>query len=603
MALTSIKRHARRDRDEHPQGLHVVSRNPPIIVNHHDQHLSSPMEAKPDHTPAHFIRHLIDADMAAGKHGGRVATRFPPEPNGYLHIGHAKSICLNFGIAAEYSGSCNLRFDDTNPETEDEEYTAAIQADVRWLGFDSAERLFHASDYFAALYDYACQLICTGRAYVDSQSAEQIRLTRGSLTEAGQASPFRDRSVAENLDLFARMRNGEFAEGAHILRARIDMAAPNINLRDPALFRIRHARHHRTGEAWKIYPMYDYAHCLSDALEGITHSLCTLEFEDHRPLYDWILDQLDVPCHPQQIEFARLELNYTITSKRKLLTLVRDGHVSGWDDPRLPTLKGMRRRGYPPAAIRSFCERVGVTKKQTVIDMSVLENCVREELDRHAPRALVVLDPLKVVIENFAADQVEWLEVQNHPKDASFGTRRIPLTREIYIERDDFMEDAPKKYYRLAPGAEVRLRFSYVIRCREVIKDDTGKVIELRCQYDATTAAGQNPDGRKVKGIIHWVSVSHALPIEVRLVDRLFTIPDPAAQDDFLAHLNGHSLVISHAARAEPALATSGAEHFQFERVGYFCRDSVDSTATAPVFIRTVTLRDTWARINESDGA
>ena len=559
------------------------------------------MEAKPDHAPAHFIRHIIDADIAAGKHGGRVVTRFPPEPNGYLHIGHAKSICLNFGLAEEYSGSCNLRFDDTNPETEDEEYTAAIQADVRWLGFDWVTRLFHASDYFEALYDYACQLIRAGKAYVDSQSAEQIRVTRGSLTEAGQTSPFRDRSVTENLDLFGRMRAGEFAEGAHILRARIDMAAPNINMRDPALFRIRHAPHHRTGEAWKIYPMYDYAHCISDALEGITHSLCTLEFEDHRPLYDWILDQLDVPCHPQQIEFARLELNYTITSKRKLLTLVRDGHVHGWDDPRLPTLKGMRRRGYPPAAIRSFCERVGVTKKQTVIDMGVLENCVREELDRHAPRALVVLDPLKVVIENFAAEQVEWLEVSNHPKDPDFGTRRIPLTREIFIERDDFMEDPPKKYHRLAPGAEVRLRFSYVIRCREVIKDDSGKVIELRCQYDAATAGGQSPDGRKVKGIIHWVSANLGQPIEVRLIDRLFNIPDPAAQNDFLAHLNPHSLLVSHAARAEPALASSEATRFQFERVGYFCRDHISSTSSMPVFIRTVTLRDTWARINEAD--
>ena len=561
------------------------------------------MEAKPDHAPAHFIRHLIDADLAAGKQGGRVVTRFPPEPNGYLHIGHAKSICLNFGIAEEYSGSCNLRFDDTNPETEDEEYTTAIQADVRWLGFDWGTRVFHASDYFEALYDYACQLVRAGKAYVDSQSAEQIRITRGSLTEPGQASPFRDRSVAQNLDLFARMRAGEFAEGAHILRARIDMAAPNINLRDPALFRIRHACHHRTGEAWKIYPMYDYAHCVSDALEGITHSLCTLEFEDHRPLYDWVLDQLDVPCHPQQIEFARLELNYTITSKRKLLTLVRDGHVDGWDDPRLPTLKGLRRRGYPPAAIRSFCERVGVTKKQTVIDMAVLENCVREELDRHAPRALVVLDPLKVVIENFSEDHIEWLEVSNHPKDPAFGTRRIPLTREIFIEREDFMEEPPKKYHRLAPGAEVRLRFSYVIRCTEVIKDDTGKVVELRCQYDATTAGGQNPDGRKVKGIIHWVSAKLGVPIEVRLIDRLFNIPDPAAQEDFLAHLNPQSLVVSHAARAEPALASSAAASFQFERVGYFCRDNAGSTNTTPVFIRTVTLRDTWARINEGDGA
>lgn len=561
------------------------------------------MDSKPDLAPAHFIRHIIDADNASGKHGGRVATRFPPEPNGYLHIGHAKSICLNFGIAEEYSGTCNLRFDDTNPDTEDEEYTAAIAADVRWLGFDWGERLFHASDYFEALYGYACDLIRQGRAYVDSQSAEQIRATRGNLTEAGQASPYRERSVDENLDLFARMRAGEFPEGAHILRARIDMAAPNINMRDPALFRIRHAPHHRTGDAWKIYPMYDYAHCISDALEGITHSLCTLEFEDHRPLYDWVLDQLDVPAHPQQIEFARLELNYTITSKRKLLTLVRDGHVSGWDDPRLPTLKGMRRRGYPPAAIRSFCDRVGVTKKQTVIDMGVLENCVREELDRSAPRALVVLDPVKVVIENFDANQVEWLEVQNHPKDPSFGTRRMPLTREIYIDRDDFMEQPPKKYHRLAPGAEVRLRFSYVIRCTDVVKDADGRVTELRCQYDPTTAGGQNPDGRKVKGIIHWVSASHGVPLEVRLIDRLFNVPDPAAQDDFLAHLNPESLLVNTVAQAEPALLTSTASNFQFERVGYFCRDAVDAGANAPVFIRTVTLRDTWARISEGDSA
>ena len=559
------------------------------------------MDSKPDHAPAHFIRHIIDADQVSGKHGGRVATRFPPEPNGYLHIGHAKSICLNFGIAEEYYGTCNLRFDDTNPETEDQEYTAAIQADVRWLGFDWAGRLCHASDYFEALYGYACDLISKGLAYVDSQSAEQIRSTRGSLIEPGQPSPYRDRKAADNLDLFARMRSGEFAEGAHILRARIDMASPNINLRDPALFRIRHAPHHRTGEAWKIYPMYDYAHCICDALEGITHSLCTLEFEDHRPLYDWILDQLDVPSHPQQIEFARLELNYTITSKRKLLRLVRDGHVSGWDDPRLPTLQGMRRRGYPPAAIRNFCERVGVTKKQTVIDMGVLENCIREELDRSAPRALVVLDPLKVVIENFDAGKVEWLEVQNHPKDASLGTRRMPLTREILIERDDFMEDPPKKYHRLAPGAEVRLRFSYVIRCTEVVKDADGRVTELRCQYDPTTAAGQNPDGRKVKGIIHWVSASLGLPLEVRLIDRLFDVPDPAAQDDFLAHLNPNSLTVTRAARAEPALADSAASSFQFERVGYFCRDALDSSAAAPVFIRTVTLRDTWARISEGE--
>ena len=559
------------------------------------------METRPDHAPAHFIRHLIEADRAADKHGGRVATRFPPEPNGYLHIGHAKSICLNFGMAIEYGGSCNLRFDDTNPETESEEYTAAIMADVRWLGFDCDSRLFHASDYFEQLYDYACDLIRAGKAYVDSQSAEDIRRTRGSLTEPGRASPCRDRSIDDNLALFARMRAGEFAEGEHVLRARIDMASPNINLRDPTLFRIRHLSHHRTGERWKIYPMYDYTHCISDALEGITHSLCTLEFEDHRPLYDWVLDQLDVPCHPQQIEFARLELNYTVTSKRKLLALVQEGLVSGWDDPRLPTLQGMRRRGYPPAAIRAFCERIGVTKKQTVIDLGVLENCVREELDASAPRALVVLMPLRVVLENFGVDQIEWLEVPNHPKNAGFGTRRMPLTREILIERDDFMEQPPKKFHRLAPGSEVRLRFGYVIRCTEVIKDASGQVVELRCQYDPATAAGQTGDGRKVKGIIHWVAASHALPVQVRLFDRLFKVADPAAQHDFRTHLNPHSLQVVHEARAEPALGANPATVFQFERLGYFCRDEHASSPQRMVFNRTVTLRDTWDRSHAND--
>lgn len=559
------------------------------------------METRPDHAPAHFIRHLIEADRAADKHAGRVATRFPPEPNGYLHIGHAKSICLNFGMAIEYGGSCNLRFDDTNPETESEEYTAAIMADVRWLGFDWDSRLFHASDYFEQLYDYACDLIRAGKAYVDSQSAEDIRRTRGSLTEPGRASPCRDRSIDDNLALFARMRAGEFAEGEHVLRARIDMASPNINLRDPTLFRIRHSSHHRTGERWKIYPMYDYTHCISDALEGITHSLCTLEFEDHRPLYDWVLDQLDVPCHPQQIEFARLELNYTLTSKRKLLTLVQEGLVSGWDDPRLPTLQGMRRRGYPPAAIRAFCERIGVTKKQTIIDLGVLENCVREELDASAPRALVVLMPLRVVLENFGVDQIEWLEVPNHPKDASFGTRRMPLTREILIERDDFMEQPPKKFHRLAPGSEVRLRFGYVIRCTEVIKDASGQVVELRCQYDPATAAGQTGDGRKVKGIIHWVAASHALPVQVRLFDRLFKVADPAAQDDFRTHLNPDSLQVVNEARAEPALGANPTAVFQFERLGYFCRDEHASSPQRLVFNRTVTLRDTWDRSHAND--
>ncbi|MCP5201231.1 MAG: glutamine--tRNA ligase/YqeY domain fusion protein [Gammaproteobacteria bacterium] len=555
------------------------------------------MEDRPVTAPANFIRHIVEGDLAAGKHDGRVATRFPPEPNGYLHIGHAKSICLNFGTALEYGGTCNLRFDDTNPATEDEEYARAIEDDVRWLGFDWADRLYHASDYFERLYDYACDLIRAGQAYVDSQSAEDIRATRGTLTEPGRASPWRDRDVATNLDLFARMRAGEFAEGAHVLRARIDMASPNINLRDPTLYRIRRAPHHRTGDRWHIYPMYDYTHCISDALEGITHSLCTLEFEDHRPLYDWVLDQLDVPCHPQQIEFARLELDYTLTSKRKLLALVREGHVSGWDDPRMPTLRGMRRRGYPPAAIREFCDRIGVTKKQTVIEFGVLENCVREELDRNAPRAMAVLDPIKVVITTLPADHLEWLEAPNHPKEPALGTRRVPLTREVWIERDDFMEDPPKKFHRLAPGREVRLRYGYVIRCEEVVRDADGNVVELRCIHDAASGGGQTSDGRKVKGIIHWVSVSAGVALEVRLFDRLFDVPDPAAAEDFRAHLNPESLRVVAAAWGEPALAEHAATTFQFERLGYFCRDAVDAAPARPVFNRTVTLRDTWARL------
>ncbi len=558
-----------------------------------------------DHTapPAvtHFIHHLIDADQASNKHGGSVITRFPPEPNGYLHIGHAKSICLNFGTALTYGGHCNLRFDDTNPETESVEYAESIQADVRWLGFDWGEHLSHASDYFEQLYAYACDLIQAGKAYVDSSSADEIRSMRGTLTESGQTSPYRDRTVAENLDLFARMRNGEFADGEHVLRARIDMASPNINLRDPTLFRIRSATHHRTGGQWKIYPMYDYTHCLSDALEGITHSLCTLEFEDHRPLYDWVLDQLDVPCHPQQIEFARLELNYTITSKRKLLALVQEGHVSGWDDPRLPTLKGMRRRGYPPAALRDFCARVGVTKKQTVIDMGVLENCVREALDSSAPRAMAVLRPLKIVIENFPAGETESLQAPNHPKDPRLGTRRVPLAREIYIEQDDFMEVPASKFYRLAPGQEVRLRYAYVIRCTEVVKAADGTVQELRCTYDPLSGGGKTADGRKIKGIIHWVACAHARPLEVRLFDRLFDMPNPAEAEDFRHHLNPNSLTVLTSAWGEPALAEATADLFQFERTGYFCRDSIDSTPDHLVFNRTVSLRDTWARIGGED--
>ena len=554
------------------------------------------MDSGSNPTTANFIRHIIEADRASNKHGGRVTTRFPPEPNGYLHIGHAKSICLNFGTALDYDGTCNLRFDDTNPDTESDEFTEAIKADVKWLGFDWGDRVLHASDYFDQLYRYACDLITAGKAYVDSLSADEIRSFRGTLTETGRESPYRNRSVEENLDLFERMKKGEFDEGTHVLRAKIDMASPNINMRDPTLFRIRKSSHHRTGDKWKIYPLYDYTHCLSDALEHITHSLCTLEFEDHRPLYDWVLDQLDVPCHPQQIEFARLELNYTITSKRKLLALVEEGLVSGWDDPRLPTLKGMRRRGYPPAAIRNFCERVGITKKQTIIDMGMLEKCVREELDRTAPRAMAVLDPVKVVIDNFPNGSTEWLDAPNHPKDESFGKRRVPLTREVYIERDDFMEEPPKKFRRLSPGKEVRLRYAYVIRCEEVIKDDNGVVSELRCSYDPDTAGGKTPDGRKIKGIIHWVSCDYARPVEVRLFDRLFNTPDPSAVEDFRTCLNPESLQCIERAYVEPSILEQDVKAFQFERLGYFRRDEVaDSKET--VFNRTVSLRDTWSKI------
>jgi len=551
-------------------------------------------------TPAprnNFIRDIIDADLADGRHD-RIATRFPPEPNGYLHIGHAKSICLNFGIARDYAGTCNLRFDDTNPEKESEEFEQAIADDVRWLGFSWDDRYYHASDYFEQLHDYAVHLIGAGKAYVDSLSAEEIRAFRGTLTEPGRDSPYRDRSVAENLDLFARMRAGEFPDGAHVLRARIDMGSPNINLRDPTLYRIRRTTHHRTGAQWYIYPMYDYTHCISDALEHITHSLCTLEFEDHRPLYDWVLDHLPVPCHPQQIEFARLEVNYTITSKRKLHALVHEGLVSGWDDPRLPTLKGLRRRGYPPEAIREFCERVGITKKQTTIDVGVLENCVREALDGSAPRAMAVLDPVKLVIENYPEDLVEDMPAQNHPKDPSFGERSVPFSRELFIEREDFMEDPPKKFFRLAPGREVRLRYGYLVTCTGVVKDANGRVIEIRASYDPATRGGNAPDGRQVKGTIHWVSAAHAVDAEVSLYDRLFDIPDPGGADDFRAHLNPESVVRVTDAKLEPALAHAAPEaRFQFERIGYFCADRHDHQPGRPVFNRTVTLKDTWAKV------
>ena len=557
-------------------------------------------DSEPDKA-SNFIRHQIDADLQRGKHAGKVHTRFPPEPNGYLHIGHAKSICLNFGIAEDYEGGlCNLRFDDTNPEKEEAEYTEAIKQDVRWLGFDWRERLFFASDHFARLYELAVRLIQDGKAYVDHLSAAEIRAYRGTLTEPGRPSPYRERGPEENLALFERMKKGEFAEGECLLRARIDMASPNINMRDPAIYRIKKRAHHRTGNDWCIYPLYDYTHCLSDALEGITHSLCTLEFEDHRPLYDWFLDQLPVPCHPQQIEFARLNLSYTVTSKRKLSQLVTEKQVSGWDDPRLPTLIGMRRRGYTPRAIRDFCERVGITKSDTLIDMGVLENCVREDLDRHTRRVLAVLNPLKVVIENYPATATEQLEAPYHPNRPEMGARTLPFSRVIYIERDDFMEAPPRRFFRLAPGREVRLRYAYFISCHAVIKDEAGQIVELRCRYDPATRGGNAPDGRKVKGTLHWVSAAHALRAEVRLYDRLFTDPRPDANQpgiDWRDCLNPNSMRVIKGACLEPSLCEARAEErFQFERIGYFCVDNKDSAPGKPVFNRTVGLRDSWAK-------
>jgi len=554
--------------------------------------------------PSNFIRNIIDADLAANKNQGRVATRFPPEPNGYLHIGHAKSICLNFGVAADYHGTCNLRFDDTNPHKENIEFVESIKRDVAWLGYDWGERLFYASDYFGQLYDYAVQLIKSGKAYVCDLSPEETREFRGTLTEAGKDSPYRTRSTEENLDLFERMRAGEFADGSRILRAKIDMASANMNMRDPAIYRIRHgAVHHQTGEAWSIYPMYDFTHCLSDSIECITHSLCTLEFEDHRPLYDWFLDELGVECHPQQIEFSRLELQYTVTSKRKLTQLVEEGHVEDWDDPRMPTIAGMRRRGYTPPAIRDFCERIGVTKSDNNVEMGLLENCVREDLNKHAPRRMAVLHPLKVVIENYPEDKVEELQAANHPQDESMGTRTLRFTRELYIDGEDFREQAPSKFKRLVTGGEVRLRNAYVIRCDEVIKDSHGDIIELRCSYDPETLA-KNPQGRKVKGVIHWVSARHGIEAEVRLYDRLFNHPSPdAARDgtDYREHLNPESLLTLAHCYLEPSL--SGAkpgERFQFEREGYFCVDS-EHSHDKPIFNRTVTLRDSWAKIEQKN--
>ena len=548
-----------------------------------------------------FIRDIVIADNASGKHAGRVATRFPPEPNGYLHIGHAKSICLNFGIANDFGGTCNLRFDDTNPVTEDTEYVDSIQEDVKWLGFTWDDRLFYASDYFEKLYACAVQLIEKGLAYVDSLTADEMREHRGTFAVPGTNSPYRERTVAENLDLFARMRAGEFPDGAHTLRAKIDMASPNINMRDPALYRIRRAHHHRTGDTWCIYPMYDYAHPLSDAFERITHSICTLEFEAHRPLYDWLIANLDLPGQPQQIEFARLNITYTVLSKRKLLQLVNEKHVDGWDDPRMPTLSGLRRRGFTPQALRRFCEEIGVVKRETVIEAGLLEFCVREDLNKTAPRAMAVLRPLKVVIENYPEGQSEDMDVINNPEDASAGTRKVPFGRELYIERDDFMEDPPKKFFRLAPGREVRLRNAYLVTCTSVVKNATGEITELRCTYDPATRGGDAPDGRKVKATLHWVSAAHAVNSEVRLYDRLFAAEFPGAGDtDFLTQMNPNSLDRITDAKLEPSLATHPAgTRVQFERLGYFCVDP-DSTATAPVFNRTVTLKDSWAKLQQT---
>jgi glutaminyl-tRNA synthetase len=544
-----------------------------------------------------FIREQVAEDLAAGRDGSRVATRFPPEPNGYLHIGHAKSICLNFGVAQEFGGTCNLRFDDTNPTKEDVEYVESIEEDVRWLGFEWAG-LHFASDYFEQLYEYAVHLIRHGLAYVDSQSADDMRRHRGTLTEPGKDSPDRTRSVEENLDLFARMRAGEFEDGAHVLRAKIDMASPNINMRDPVLYRIRRAHHHRTGDAWCIYPMYDFAHPPSDAIEKITHSLCTLEFEDHRPLYDWLIENLPVPAKPRQIEFARLNLSYTLMSKRKLLELVQEGHVSGWDDPRMPTIVGMRRRGYTPEAIRAFCERIGVAKRENTVDVAQLEHAVREDLNARAPRVLGVLRPLRVVLENYPDGQTEEVDVVNNPEDPSAGTRKVPFSRVLYIERDDFREDPPKKFFRLAPGREVRLRCAYFVTCTGVTKDPaTGEIIELRCTYDPATRGGDAPDGRKVKATLHWVSAAHAIDAEVRLYDRLFTAEEPGASGDYRADLNPASLEIVRDCKVERSLASAApGARFQFERLGYFCVDR-DSTPLLPVFNRTVTLKDSWAKI------
>ena len=565
-----------------------------------------PSTATVESAPSHFIRNIIIEDLKQNKNGGRVHTRFPPEPNGYLHIGHAKSICLNFGLAAEFNGLCNLRFDDTNPSTEDVEYVDSIKGDIRWLGFDWDHREYYASDYFEQLYQYAIQLIKGGKAYVCDLSADEMRDYRGTLTEPGKNSPYRERPIEENLDLLQRMKAGEFPDGARTLRAKIDMASPNLNMRDPVMYRILHATHHRTGDKWCIYPTYDFAHGQSDSIEGITHSICTLEFEDHRPLYDWFLDQLNIH-HPQQIEFARLNLTHTVLSKRRLLQLVRQKHVTGWDDPRMPTLAGFRRRGYTPEAIRNFCERIGVAKRNSMVDIAMLEHCLREDLNKRAPRVMAVLRPLKIVIENYPEGQVEELEAVNNPEDPTMGTRKVPFSRELYIEQEDFREEPPKGFFRLSPGREVRLRYAYIIKCEKVIKDpDTGTVTELRCTYDPETKSGSSQSKRKVKATIHWVSATHAIGAEVRLYDHLFTkedLDDIPEGSDWLANINPKSLERLTGSRVEPLLAKAkGGERYQFERLGYFSVDSVDSSPSSLVFNRTVTLRDTWAKMERARG-
>ncbi|HOD66132.1 MAG TPA: glutamine--tRNA ligase/YqeY domain fusion protein [candidate division Zixibacteria bacterium] len=566
--------------------------------------------ASDERATSNFIRDIIDDDLAKGTYDGRVHTRFPPEPNGYLHIGHAKSILLNYGLAQTYGGKFNLRFDDTNPTKEEEEYVNSIIEDVRWLGADWEDRLFFASDYFPQLYEWAVQLIKAGKAYVDDLTPEEIRATRGTLTEPGQESPFRNRPIEENLDLFERMKNGEFPNGAKTLRAKIDMGAGNVNLRDPVMYRVLHARHHRTGDAWCIYPMYDWAHGQSDSVEGITHSICTLEFEDHRPLYNWFLDQLGI-YHPRQIEFARLDLTYTVMSKRKLLRLVQEKYVDGWDDPRMPTISGLRRRGYTPESLRDFAERVGVAKKKgSVADLALLEHCLRDDLNKRARRVMAVLDPLKVVITNYPEDRVEEIEAVNNPENAAEGTRMVPFAREIYIERDDFMEHPPAKFFRLSPGAEVRLKHAYFIRCQEAVKDAAGKIVELRCTYDPASRGGEAPDGRKVKGTLHWVSAAHAFEGEVRWYENLFSNEFPeeiapeeaAAGKDFTAHINPHSLRILTGCRLEPMLKEARpGDRFQFLRHGYFCVDNKFSAPGRPIFNRTVGLRDTWAKLAAKD--